>query len=97
MDKQFVLLFLTHVLYSTSMVGFWYNFNHILRMYGFSSNDVYLMSLININSGIVGAIMLGVFLNFTGYYKTANVVIGIFMLIFQLLLLIMLPLGFNPT
>ena len=97
LDKQFVLLFLTHVLYSTSMVGFWYNFNHILRMYGFSSNDVYLMSLININAGIVGAIMLGVFLNFTGYYKTANVVIGIFMLIFQLLLLIMLPLGFKST
>ena len=97
LDKQFVLLLLTHILYSTSMIGFWYNFSHILKTYGFSSDDVYIMSLINITSGIAGAVLLGVFLNLTGYYKTANVVIGILMLTTQLLLFAMLPSGFNSA
>ena len=94
-NREFMLLTWSQVWYYAMIIGIDDNFVTIAKLYKYSDSQILNCELINVNFGVLGSIILGIFLHFTKLYKTANAGIGLASLIWVIWLIFTFDRGYT--
>ena len=76
-NREFMLLSWSQVWYYAMIVWITSNIDTIAKMYQISDSQIINIELWNVNFGVLGSVLLGIFLHFTKLFKTAYLAIGI--------------------
>ena len=94
-NRECMLLTWSQAWYFAMIQGINDNFVTITSLYGYSDSQIFNFEMTNVNWGVLGSILLGIFLYFTKLYKTANVIIGVLSLIWVIWLIFTLDKGYT--
>ena len=80
-NRQFRFLCLSHTFYFALIPAIYLSRIDIIKPYGYTQEQADRSGFISISWGLVGSLLCGLFLHKTKMYKTANILIGLFLLI----------------